>query len=300
MLTVTQLAHHWPLSDSSTIDLLMCSTSCSPCSLLPTGTNPTRNQYDHEPLHSCLSNDNQAWADGSPSHLCVGERWTCRSRVEGEGEGEGGTVWSRYSHTFFLRWTSQGVLIAEIARCASGRRLSHLWIWRILQKHYTPHQIKCKTTDIPARHIAPYGGQAQDACIFVSWCVVRYVLWNLNTFVKAVLFQRDVMSLAPTDEERGGSSGKKKVEWIIFFVARLELYAIKIRVRAQCMCVCLLWVTWAESPGSSPAFEPGCLHQVYQCWSPFEHTAFQQPVWIWLSLSPPCQTRFSAVPSRSP
>ena len=41
-------------------------------------------------------------------------------------------------------------------------------------------------------------------------------------------------------EERGGSSEKKKVEWIIFFVARLELYTFKIRVRTQCMCVCLL------------------------------------------------------------
>lgn len=97
MLTVTQPAHHWPLSDSSTIDLWMCSTSCSPCSPLPTGTNPTRNQYDHEPLHSRLSSDKQAWADGSPSHLCVGGRWTCRSRVEVEGGQCGADI-----HTLFF------------------------------------------------------------------------------------------------------------------------------------------------------------------------------------------------------
>lgn len=109
MLTVTQLAHHWPLSDSSTIDLWMCSTSCSPCSPLPTGTNPTRNQYDHEPLHSCLSNDNQAWADGSPSHLCVGGRW----RGGGQCEADIHTL-------FFCGGPPRVFLIAEIARCASG------------------------------------------------------------------------------------------------------------------------------------------------------------------------------------
>lgn len=120
-----------------------------------------------------------------------------------------------------------------------------------------PQQIKYKTTDIPARHITLHGCEKEDDRIFVcSYVVVQYVFW---------IFWHLCEWCTVSETGRGGAA-VKKVHLDYFLCGTLRTVCIHSPEYSAWFSV-FAQVTWAELTCSSPVFEPGCLHQVCQCWS---------------------------------
>lgn len=104
----------------------------------------------------------------------------------------------------------------------------------------------------------------EDICIYAHWAVctrpcVLYLFWIFrDLYVRVTVSEVCLWS-------QWGSRGKERV-WGWFYL---------------CHTSCCLYngvngclfseVTWA---GFSPVFEPGCLHQVSQCWSHFSTLLF--------------------------
>ncbi len=240
----------------------MCYTSCCASSPLPTGTHPTLNQYDHEPLHShhsflsSLTNDNQAWANRTPSQPAAMRKWSgrafvCWGKMKMYGEG-GGSMQSKYSHTFQW-WTSQHVLIAEM-----------LGVPRAVSSLICKYEESCKNTTCRSRlnirpqkylqgtspcmevrrrmtaYLCAHGAVSAYYCMFLcstvrcSVCVLK--LWHLRER-RTVSEACDVIG---SDDKRGrGGSSEKGTCGLFSLRHAWNCTPSQCRVRVECMCVCV-------------------------------------------------------------
>ena len=219
MLMLTRRAHRWLLSVTH-LQLIYGSRLCSS---LPTGTHPTANQCDHEPLHS------------HHSFFFFGFFHQWRSRTEPKRPRSQAAAVRRSDGTFVCGGKMRMKCCDEdeddvrgFAQAASGPGLSQ----GILQRHYMLQQIHC----IHSEWISSYTRLCVQAPVCCSVCVLSLSTpsWKVNCFRR--------MWCHSESDGHAASGEKKKHQADYFLCATLPSVCLFTQrsVRTEHVCLCLL------------------------------------------------------------